>query len=192
MKHKHCKPSTIRVFVYVMGGVITGVPCWSRSVEIHLAASNRKAERVSWETRTLSRGVWLAGCGHWLAASHPVPWASGQPAGYLPEDLYSEMEYGIYSGCSNSAENCPATIDNTLQHSCILTITLSFRSVQFSSFLFGICALLLLLLIVRLNFCLEWDDEEALFLKHSRKNLKEEDNKLNCGNYLSNNNKDGH
>lgn len=130
MKHKHCKPS-IRVFVYVMGGVITGVPCWSRSVEIHLAASNRKAERVSSETRTLSRGVWLAGCGHWLAASHPVPWASGQPAGYLPEALYSEMEYGIYSGCSNSAENCPATIDNTLQPSCILTITLSFRSVQF-------------------------------------------------------------
>lgn len=185
MKHKHCKPSTIRVFVYVMGGVITGVPCWSRSVEIHLAASNRKAERVSWETRTLSRGVWLAGCGHWLAASHPVPWASGQPAGYLPENLYSEMEYDIYSECSNSAENCPATIDNTLQLSCILTITLSFRSVEFSSFLLGISALLLLLLIVRLNFCLEcvtrfgwW----GLFWKHS----------LNCGNYISNNNKDGH
>lgn len=64
---------SFRVFVYALGVVITGAVAWSRPFEIHLAASNRKANRVSSETRTLSRGDWLAGCEVWIAVSHPVP-----------------------------------------------------------------------------------------------------------------------
>lgn len=124
--------------------------------------------------------------------------ARGQPSGsvsfgstcWLPPRglvLGNGVRY-IYSECSNSAENCPAAIDNTLQPSCILTITLSFRSVQFASFLLS--ALLLLLPIVRLNsrpnfyassVCNEIWMMRIIWII-SRKNREEEDT-LNCGNY---------